>query len=426
MKKNALRRASFFALALLTLILSACSSGSLAETAVSEEASVTAAPVKEGKTVKEPFSRAELEALPVATADMSEDQLRAIVVEFYRMQGSIPWLSRQEIKFPVSGHDEPTRLSANTIYCGLPYTGADSSLYNFLDYYDDETGVFTNRFGVGLSEVLGNHCAGSVFWAWARVSSTVNYKTTNQMNAAHGLVKVGNYAIDESVENFSNPEKYHTGVVCDVNGLDVMCEAYACLKPGDGVVVYNDSKIVTAHHAMLAVETSVTRRADGKVDPDASTVAVYQQDNRADACVLESGQRAYSIAPMGKVYTFRKLFASNYIPVTVQELAGVSPVQKAAASVNFEGETMGEPDLRALSVSANYCISKVTLTARNEAGEVVKETVAYGRSTKYELDLASSGLTLCRALSAGAYRFTVTALVGSGETLTAFDGGLTI
>ena len=413
-------------LLLISLLLTACGQGSVLPVDTGEETvSVTAEEKRVGVTVLEPFDRSELDALPTVTSYMSEEELRRIVVEYYRMQGTIPWTPDKDTHFFITATDKDNRVSADSVYCGLPYTSAGTSLYTFLDYYDGETGIFSNPYGSNMGSVFGDNCSTSVYWAWARVSSRITFHATTTMTRLRGAVKVGDYVLDESKEAFD--KNYNTGHVCAENGLEVMSAAYACLKPGDGLVVYDNNVEPLRHHAMMATQVDITYKASGEIDPDASTVALYQQDNRMDPTVLESGQEAFAIAPMSKVYSFRKLFVAHYIPVTCPELALQAPVEKASAAVQAEnGATLTPDELKNETLITNYCLSKVTLTLTDGAGETVKENFAYGKVDTYTYPFSSLVGPMTRELAPGTYKLTITALVGNGETLTAFEGTLKV
>ena len=54
------------------------------------------------KAVLSPLSWADIDAIPVASADMTEEQLRQIVLDFFRLQLTFQWTPRKILTIPSS------------------------------------------------------------------------------------------------------------------------------------------------------------------------------------------------------------------------------------------------------------------------------------------------------------------------------------
>ena len=51
--------------------------------------------------VPKPLTQADIDAIPIATADMTEDQLRQIVLDFFRLQLSFQWTPAEDFEYTI-------------------------------------------------------------------------------------------------------------------------------------------------------------------------------------------------------------------------------------------------------------------------------------------------------------------------------------
>ena len=382
------------------------------------------------RVVETPLSRAALDALPVARSSMTNAQLRQIVLDYYVLQGTVPWTIADPVQYNYTRGQEPDdgiEFVKGQVYGGLPYSYANMGLYQFFDYYDEKTGVLNNPYGSDLGRYIGNHCCSSVYWAWARVSSTISFLSTDFMNPAHGAIPVGNYVIRDGVTHFD--KSYNTVTVCAENGLDVMSAAYAELLPADAVVAFDrdaETDVVRRHHARLVKEVNVVKTGD-EIDPDGSTVTFYEQDNTFNN-YDSHGQIIKKIGNFGRVVTFRKLFEDGYIPVTCKELAGQAPVAAASAALSAAPASPVTPaSVGERSLKTNYCIAKLTMTAKDARVRDVASVWAHGQGNNtgkgnafsaFPLKDLAAGLD--SQLAAGSYVLEISVLLSNGETKTAY------
>ena len=412
------------------LFLSGCSAPALQMTETAErtaevteeetEEEMEEAPEKTYPVVSDPVTWADLEKIPVATPDMTEEELRQICIDYMELMTGIVWTpdGTNSYSYP-SAHsaDEAGMLHLNegVLYGGVPYTHASANLEAFLDQYDETNGV-VEIAGIGdtIHQRMGNNCGTAVFWAWQRVSSTIDYYGTRQMCLAHGCIPVGSYTYDESMPDFYTRS---TKMVCEDNGEDVMMASYALLKPGDGVTMTVKG---TGGHARLVKEIEVVRTAAGKVDPDKSYVICLEQSSYGGKRETEDG----TVVNIGSEnrYTFRNLYQKSYLPVTVAELCGRAPVKKAEASLT---EFTSLEDLTKTTLSASYCISRADIIICDEDGKEIVTAFKEGScetGAQYVMDMGKvlTKATLSRQLEKGkTYTVTVTARLGNGETVTA-------
>ena len=377
-------------------------------------------------TISDPVTWADLEKIPVATPDMTEEELRQICVDYMELMTGIVWTPDQTVSFDYpsaysSDDDGKLHLEEGTLYGGVPYTQAAANLESFLDYYDETTGVL-KLAGIEntIHQRLGNNCGTAVFWAWQRVSSTIDYYGTRQMCLAHGCIPVGSYTYDSSLPDFR--QSTSTRDVCQDNGEDVMMASYALLKPGDGVTMTIKG---IGGHARMVKEVSVTPGSVGGVDPEKSYVICLEQASHGGNRQTDDGF-VYGIGSEHR-YSFTNLYEKGYLPVTVAELCGKAPVKKAEASLT---EVNSLQDLTKATLSATYCISRADIVIRDENGEEVltafrEGTCITGNQYVMQMEKVLSLATLSRQLEKGkTFNVTVTARLGNGETLTVFSGAL--
>ena len=374
-------------------------------------------------TVWAPGAKARLAALPVATPDMTEAERRQLCVDFERMQCSFQWTPTHT--FRVEYTNGVNEFKEGVVYGGVPYAHTSSSLYAMLDIYDEETGaLLTEPFvkGQGFTTFYGNDCADSVFWAWARVSSTIHYVLTTGMDPNHGCLKLGEYEYDATQGYFGQT----TPAICQANGEEVMYRSYAACKMADGIVVNDQSKGGSAGHTrMVSEDAHVEYREDGTIDPDRSYLVCIEQKSSFSP-TAQDGHIVQAQGGVDREFSFRSLFSSGYIPFQIGEVAGILPVQTAQA--HLEGEISVEK-LIDLEIVSNYRIDKVYAVVTDGTGAVLLDRSAYGAETwMYRMPLVSvfGGRAALERLGAGEYRMRITARVGSGETLTAYDGPITV
>ena len=96
---------------------------------------------------------------------MTEDELRQIVLQYYRFDINFPWVSYAPVQYEINDGALAFDLSASQIYCGMPYTNAGSCVQQFMDYCSETTGEFKNPFGTDVGAYLGNNCSSTVYWA---------------------------------------------------------------------------------------------------------------------------------------------------------------------------------------------------------------------------------------------------------------------
>lgn len=346
--------------------------------------------LREETTVYNPEKTlADLENIPVATKDMTEEQLRQICIDFMRLQMTFSWTPRQTTTYYNGGSGfaggTAHEMKHGVVYKGMPYKGSGiggnghGNIYTVMEYYNPSNGMLnTNVWKDGTLDMapFTNQCSSSTFWAWARVAASANYNYTYGMTPSKGFLPIG-WEIPAEWTNFTkfDPAKgYTTDAICPADDAsdDVNCawyaQTYANLKPGDGLLTSdNDSG-----HARMVVDVHVEKNASGVVKGVDSYVTVLEQEfhwvdgTQADgtACTVARGGTERKIP-------FYLLRQNNYVPITFAEFSNPSLVEVATATTSQTKNTMTQDEFAALTVSSNYAISDITFVIKNANGMAV-------------------------------------------------------
>jgi len=345
------------------------------------------------------------------TVRLSElDQRRATAeAEMRRMMAS-EFIFDEDFVYPIAANKNVTKF-AGKVYRGMPYTNASGSGHAFFrEATMDAEGIYHLSDPNGY--LLGNDCADAVFWAWATVSNTIDFRGTKWMTENHGLIKVGDYYYE------MGDEHKNTKAVCENNGNDVMYAAYAQLQKADAVVQYNDG----AGHVQMVVECNIVYTDEGEID-----------GNRSHIIFLEQGG---SSGVDGKC-SFKVLSYQGYLPFTIAEFIDKSEDVEEAEVTDTLSEFTAENMLTG-TISSNYRISDVLVEIKDTSGNVVQSARRYANEEQmYAFDMAQfeTGDWLWNWVPitdiytdfidltqlSGEYTCTVSVLVSTGETFTVRD-----
>ncbi|MBE6713211.1 MAG: hypothetical protein E7580_06805 [Ruminococcaceae bacterium] len=403
------------------LPLCACSSGELESTPVKTEQkpTATADPSNEEKpvTVPDPLTWEKINAIPVATSDMTEDQLRQICADYFRLQLSYQWTPSESFQYRIEAYDRTVNMRKGTVYVGSPYDGGQGNLYKIMNNYDSETGVLTtSQNGEYVTQIIGNHCTSASHWGWSRVSNTYRCGLTQTVTEANGALKLGNY-------QYPNEKKEHksTREVCDFNGEQVMYQSYALLKLADGVINFNGA----GHVMMISKAAHVEYLPDGTIDGKNSYVLGMEQISSWTKRDF-NGVTLPQQGNVDKKYTFQQLFKSSYLPFTIKELIGQDPVEKGYATLEVK-DTPALEDLAAGKIVSNYEISDITVRILDPEGKEAYRYITNCSWNVYEKKLNNTifPASISPFVKKGGHRIEILCRIGTGELFTVYSGELT-
>lgn len=413
------------------------------------------------------------------------------VVQYMNAMGTVAWQVARETKYVASSgtsvHNQT--FTVGTTYYGLPYNGHNGGLERFLSVMDDATGINVldptladgdKATNTGFIQYAGNDCSSAVGWAWMQVSpvrvnsnlkddgtesSPKEYaggayvRTTEYMvpNAANqfdkGIYPVGDwttacqqgsdgqYYYDDVVGEFAYAvtDADNTYAFYELNGREVIAEAYAVTRKADALLFRNgsedgDSSNDNGHVRLAAADPVVIRNADGSIDTAKSFfVTTEQGDGLYDRETSNSSWR------INYKYTFDELMDETYdatpnssggvyLPITIRALradyvkyAYVNEFSDAPVTGPASGKTY-----------TNYRTVKSVVTVENADGQVLFTHEAYTgvgtenyREKGTTVDLAQAhgeAFAAATGMTDGdTYYYTVQLLLSNGQVLTVKD-----
>ena len=291
------------------------------------------------------------------------------MIAYFESMALQRWTAPEEINF--AGSSVVTgglQYHAGKEYVGLPYIGGYNGIDNLENFsnYLDENGVYTGP--TAWNAMHGNNCTSAIFQAMSRVSNHYAYWAQvgdpllniipKMDNAAAPVVKVGPYAIRHT-------DAQSPVIVQNQSDMQVVYESYAAARRGDYLFSHwlsGGTQLLS--HLRLVTEVSVTRNADGTIDPYTSYLLVHEQTSTMD-------QDAATSWGLNRKFFFVQLAAEGYLPT--RDAAFQSGYFETPHCVVYDVNT---PDNIAEGVRgqvvSNYDLSEVHLEITDAAtGEVV-------------------------------------------------------
>ena len=362
------------------LLLSGCAQ-SPQPTQPQEDHSTHAGIVADTKTWYEEFT-----SLPIANENMTEQELRALCVDAFRLGLTMPWTPNEEIKYTYTllSKSYDVLMPAGIAYSGMCYaTGIENATYGnawkMLPYWDPETGMLdVEAMGENVLNVISSACSYGAMQGWNRVSNSHGIKEMDSYSMyVSNIVPVGPYQYEPYTYNYNFKDRQASNKIIEANGEEVIFESYACTQPADGV--FSSS----AYHVMMISQNPVVvRREDGTIDPEQSYVLVHEQKSTGtrteDLNYLQ--ENGMTMRPLGTVdakYTFQKLLEKGYIPFTLKEFIGEDPVEPGEAWLGTQNSQVENgADLTAgvlfgYTLYANYNVCSIQVEVKAPDGKVL-------------------------------------------------------
>ena len=379
----------------------------------------------------EQLSWESLDKLTKKSADMTPDEARDAVVEFWYFVKTALWISDAQYDYykPMEDGTKVYKrsLEPGKVYAGLPYvSNGTGSIYRLLEFMDQETGV-VNVTPLGADpKTFGNMCSNGCFWAWARVMNSANYTWCTSAVQRNNCLPVGPYTYDPSLTKIVQIG-YGTDEICQENGEQVMYESYAAMKRADGMDTMYEGN---GHIFMCTKDPVVVRNEDGSINPKESFLCITEQGGIWDDQVSAAGISFRRQNSTDKKYTFASLYKGCYIPFTFGELLGTDPIEQTQASFSHKEETITEKQLFSGKVTTNYSISDVHAYVYDEAGnEVFRHMVCIRTPSTMETKFFRNGTTFTWGSlddldPKGDYTVKMDVQLGSGERPVIYEGKL--
>ncbi len=287
-------------------------------------------------------------------------QLRMTAVQATRDLLTIRWFIENDIEYKHSENKRALLYEGKKTYAGLMYTKASSGLFQFLEYYNNETGCLEYAGTADeLKLELGSACADSLLWSWSTVCNSITggfYPVL--MVPANGYIPVGDYTIPENIGSYHEMPSY---AIIENTPKETMLDAYAKTLPAD-VLVSNKGD----HAMMVVTEPTVVYSDNGSIDPENSYLLIQDQWSSGDEVEMD-GETVKLTGRLDLKFTFAELYEKKYIPLTAAEFIGEKPYEKAAITVsNPNCSSLSE--LTDITVDANYPFAVINILSIDAKG----------------------------------------------------------
>lgn len=298
----------------------------------------------------------------------STEQMRETAVRATRDLLTIQWTPAETISYyNTAGRDKQFDYKKGTAYGGVLYSGAGSGLFQYLEFYDSETGLLSYPGDSDeIRNTIGSGCADSLLWGWSTVCTSIKGGYyPSMMVYKNGYYPVGNYTYNQSIQSY-----YYlpTKDIINNNGEDVIMDAYTKVLPADAFI-----SSIRDHAMMVVAEPNVVYLPDGTLDKENSYVLIQDQrgGNTAEDFfeVKENDKTVHYNGRTEFKVSFAALYKDSYIPVTCAEFLGTKEYE--AAAVTTSNDTCASIDeLKNLTIESNYPIAVINVTAEKEDGSV--------------------------------------------------------
>jgi hypothetical protein len=405
------------------MLMGVCACGGNVETPA-ETTTVPVSALKEKTNVAEPLTWEKINAIPIADDSMTEEQLRQICIDAFRLQLTFGWT-------PSVTTDYNSGMSGKTfhkgqVYGGPPYqSGRFGNIYKWMYFYDEENGMLDLSSGQDTLAKICNQCTGGALTGWGRVVNSARYAGTNEITEANGCLRVGTYIYDENIKAYGMRDTY---AICNDNGAITMWESYAALRPADGIVNYkNGDNGSGAGHVRMVVSVDVVRNSDGTVNGLQSTLTYLDQWAVYSDAVQSNGIPYEVEGGVDVVMSFMDVFNNGYLPFTYAELIKQDPVEKAVAILSVSGDSVKASDLARATIKSNYIMSDISVSITDGSGKEVYHNDAILYTTLMPFDgmvnIAAPKAEL-EKYADGSHTVTVSTRVSTGEKIVAYTGTL--
>lgn len=326
----------------------------------------------------------------------AELALRKQVVDYMYRTCTFRWIPTKDMRYSDSCASKHAQSwKAGTIYFGPPYAHLSLSLEAMDALVGDDGMLDASVPAENFHYFFGSDCADSMYWAYSQISSKVTYTLTENAICTNGMLPVGGYDVTSTTS---------TAAICSDNGAEKMYEAYACVRPGDALL------FGPGHFRMAAESAYVFRNADGTIDPQKSYIVTHEQGSLGYAM-----EARHSSCLTNTKYTFARLFADKYIPLTIEAFTvGADEIQ-----VSTTNTVTDKTGLAAGVVSSNYRINWVALKITDAAGKVIYNRTFFvfndneSNTDSFDLSFFKEDIEALELVAGAQYTYTVEVGVAS-------------
>lgn len=337
---------------------------------------------------------------------LPEEDFRSAAVNHMRKQASIQWVCSGDFAVMETFKSWGINLSfqRGETYTGIPYADTKVSYTQFENALQDGKFTFSST---RWKDVYGVQCVSSIMNAVQQFAPNIAGWSTELMPGYPTFLGdiVGDYIVPQGHRR--------TKDILEANSQETMLAAYSQLQKGDIIITKDDIKDAS-HLRMLVEDPTVVLDASGKIDPAQSFVKTIEQTNQFDKTRTDGVKTTWYV---DHTYTFEKLYATDYVPVTL-DIYNQNPAECQLPFIVLDQEVDSAELLAGTTTSkvrSNFPIRHVTFTVYSPAGKQVKQVKAYDLANIYSVKLGEYGPSLVPGLGKGEYSLVLTAGIAVGD-----------
>ena len=323
--------------------------------------------------------------LPVANENMTEQELRQLVVDAFAANMSFTWTPTDNISYTYELLDKysTVNLPKGIAYSGLFYaTGVKDAtcgnIWKVLPYYDHETGaVDVEAMGDQVLNYMSSACSYGAMQGWNRVINSHGLDGMDSYSQyVSNIVPVGPYKYKASDYKYQFISRTASDEIIAANGEEIMWESIANGKMGDGL--YSSS---SWHVMMYSRDPELVYNDDGTLNPYLSYVYVHEQGATGTGSdkynvEQENGAMLRPLGTLNNKFTIARLVEKGYIPFTFKEFTGEDPIEPGKAWVGEKktlenGTDISLSQLSNEKICGNYNICTLLIEVKTPDGQVM-------------------------------------------------------
>jgi len=346
-----------------------------------------------------------LDNCKIAKFPAPEGDYRQVVLDYMMKMSQVKWTPDVDMNVCMKkAYDFSAKLEykQGETYYGMPYSDTKMGLDAFEQFVKDGVFSFESHY---FDDIIGNHCSSSMAVAFQQLISNGGVGGTKPQKWYPGIFKFPN---DIKIPYEYYGDRYDSYDIWDHNPKVKIYEAYAMMKPGD--VIYFCKKTGSGHVRMVSQESIVVYDEYGMIDGEKSEVIVIEQTNAWDKTV-----DIHTTWFVNRHYTFNMLYEKHFMPITLEIYSNGE--KSKDAYVILDGKNTAETIASGVAgkITATFPINYAYATIRDKDGNIVRKSLKYNFTNKYDLDLSDMNEDLDIAtLDKGTYTYNYRIAIARG------------
>lgn len=349
----------------------------------------------------------------IATIKAPEGDYRQIVLDYMMKMSQVKWTPDVDMNVCMKkayDFNASLQYKQGETYYGMPYSDTKCCLDAFEQFVKDGVFSFESHY---FDDIIGNHCSSSMAQAFQQLISNGGVGGTKPQKWYPGIFKFPN---DIKIPYDEFGDRYDSYDIWDHNPKTKIFEAYGMMKPGD--VIYFSKKTGSGHVRMVSQDSIVVYDEFGMIDGEKSEVIVIEQTNAWDKTV-----DIHTTWYVNRHYTFNNLYEKHFMPITLEIYSNGEKAKDAYIMLDEENTPADIAKGLKGNIVSTFPINYAYATIKDKDGNIVRKSLKYNFTNKYDLDRADMNADLDLAtLEKGEYTYNYRiAIARGGVDLEHFD-----